>query len=162
MNDYRYIIRTAVPQEPAGGTSQAGVLLNGKGTAGSPQMLKPSSQVVSSPIAVAPSDQEARGGERVGAHSAAIRREVRRSPLSLLISEHLRANGLRQIDFCRQSGFDQGLLSKILSSVVNTLNVETALKLAEAMSLAPSVVFEAIGKKEIDEMLRRFYSKSDD
>src|SRR5882724_3481629 len=86
---------------------------------------------------------------------------VRRSPLAELISENLRAKGMRQIDFCRQTGFDQGLLSKILSSVVNTLNIETALKLADGLNLPPIVVFEAIGKKDMDDLLRRFYCKSD-
>src|SRR5436853_7123491 len=82
----------------------------------------------------------------------------RRSPLAKLVSEGLRTKGMRQVDFCRQAGFDQGLLSKILSSVVSTLNVESALKLAEGMRIQPSVIFEAIGKKDVDEMLRRFYS----
>ena len=83
---------------------------------------------------------------------------TRRSPLADLVSEQLQAKGMRQVDFCRQTGFDQGLLSKILSSVVQTLNVETALRLAEGLNLPPSVVFEVIGKKDVDEMLRRFYS----
>ena len=87
--------------------------------------------------------------------------DARRSPLADLVSENLRTKGLRQVDFCRQTGFDQGLLSKILSSVVNTLNVETALKLAEGLGLPATVVFEAIGKKDIDDLLRRFYSRSD-
>ncbi len=86
---------------------------------------------------------------------------VRRSPLAELVNDHLQANGLRQIDFCRQTGFDQGLLSKILSSVVTSLNVETALKLAEGLQVPPAVVFEAIGKKEVDELLRRFYAGGD-
>jgi hypothetical protein len=85
------------------------------------------------------------------------RKEIRRSPLALLVSSHLKKMGMRQIDFCRQTGFDQGLLSKILSSVVCTLNVETALKLAEGLDLEPVMVFEAIGKKEVDALLRRFY-----
>jgi hypothetical protein len=87
--------------------------------------------------------------------------DTRRSPLSTLVSENLRTRGMRQVDFCRQTGFDQGLLSKILSSVVNTLNVETALKLSEGLELPPAVVFEAIGKKDIDDLLRRFYSGGD-
>ena len=87
--------------------------------------------------------------------------DKRRSPLADLVSGHLRSKGLRQIDFCRQTGFDQGLLSKILSSVVNTLNVETALKLAEGLNLPPAVVFEVIGKKEVDELLRKVYCKHD-
>ena len=89
------------------------------------------------------------------------RNQSRRSPLADLVSENLRSKGMRQVDFCRQTGFDQGLLSKILSSVVNTLNVETALKLAEGLGLPPAVVFEVIGKKDVDELLRRFYSSSD-
>ncbi|MEW6209979.1 MAG: helix-turn-helix transcriptional regulator [Acidobacteriota bacterium] len=83
---------------------------------------------------------------------------IRRSPLAELVSSHLRERGMRQIDFCRQTGFDQGLLSKILSSVVNTLNIETALKLAEGLNIPPRVIFEAMGKKEIDDLLRKFYS----
>jgi transcriptional regulator with XRE-family HTH domain len=84
----------------------------------------------------------------------------RRSPLAELVSTHLKAKGMRQVDFCRQTGFDQGLLSKILSSVVQTLNVESALKLAEGLQISPSVIFEVIGKKDVDEMLRRFYCNS--
>ncbi len=85
---------------------------------------------------------------------------TRRSPLAELVSTHLKARGMRQVDFCRQTGFDQGLLSKILSSVVQTLNVESALKLAEGLQISPSVIFEVIGKKDVDEMLRRFYCGS--
>ena len=85
----------------------------------------------------------------------------RHSALAKLVSTHLKAKGMRQVDFCRQTGFDQGLLSKILSSVVQTLNVESALKLAEGLQISPSTVFEVIGKKDVDEMLRRFYCNSD-
>jgi transcriptional regulator with XRE-family HTH domain len=92
---------------------------------------------------------------------AASEKEIRRSPLARLIGEHLQAKGLRQIDFCRQTGFDQGLLSKILSSVVNTLNVETTLKLAEGLNIPPVTIFEIIGKKDVDDLLRRFYSRPD-
>jgi transcriptional regulator with XRE-family HTH domain len=87
--------------------------------------------------------------------------DIRRSALADLVSNNLRTKGMRQVDFCRQTGFDQGLLSKILSSVVNTLNVETALKLAEGLNLPPSIVFEAIGKRNVDELLRKFYCGSD-
>ena len=84
--------------------------------------------------------------------------ESRRSALAELVSDHLKAKGMRQVDFCRQTGFDQGLLSKILSSVVNTLNVETALRLAEGLNVQPRVIFEAIGKPDVDALIRRFYS----
>ena len=86
-------------------------------------------------------------------------REPGKTALAELVGSHLRAQGIRQIDFCRQTGFDQGLLSKILSSVVTTLNVESALKLADGMNIPPSVVFEAIGKRDLDLLLRRFYSE---
>ncbi|MEW6127062.1 MAG: hypothetical protein AB1757_08485 [Acidobacteriota bacterium] len=87
------------------------------------------------------------------------KKEIRRSPLAELIHTHLQARGFRQIDFCRETGFDQGLLSKILSSVVNTLNVETTLKLAEGLNLQPVEIFAVMGKKEVDDLLRRFYSQ---
>ena len=86
--------------------------------------------------------------------------EARSSPLAQLVSSQLKVKGLRQIDFCRRTGFDQGLLSKILSSVVCTLNVESALKLADGLGLEPAMIFEAIGKKEVDDLLRRFYANS--
>jgi hypothetical protein len=108
-----------------------------------------------------PTLQFSRGEAGTTSSSCGPTGEVRRSPLADLVSENLRTKGMRQVDFCRQTGFDQGLLSKILSSVVSTLNVETALKLAEGLSLPPAVVFEAIGKKDVDDLLRRFYSSSD-
>jgi len=83
------------------------------------------------------------------------------TPLAELVNSHLKARQMRQVDFCRETGFDQGLLSKILSSVVSTLNVESALKLAEGLDVPPSAIFEAIGKKHVEEMLRRFYCDSD-
>ncbi len=84
-----------------------------------------------------------------------------RSPLAELVNGHLKEKQMRQVDFCRDTGFDQGLLSKILSSVVTTLNVESALKLADGLDVPPSVIFEAIGKQHVEEMLRRFYCDSD-
>ena len=105
-----------------------------------------------------PSAETGRNGSDPNGGMEKAQHAMRQSPLSALVGEHLKSKGMRQIDFCRQTGFDQGLLSKILSSVVNTLNVESALKLAEGMRIEPGVVFEAIGKKDLDEMLRRFYS----
>jgi transcriptional regulator with XRE-family HTH domain len=102
-----------------------------------------------------------RGGTDTASSNGGANGDARHTPLADLVSANLRTKGMRQVDFCRQTGFDQGLLSKILSSVVNTLNVETALKLAEGLSLPPAVVFEAIGKKDVDDLLRKFYCKSD-
>lgn len=92
--------------------------------------------------------------------SAVSKKEMKRNPLAELVHAHLQARGLRQIDFCRETGFDQGLLSKILSSVVNTLNVETTLKLAEGLNLRPVEIFAVMGKREVDDLLRRFYAQN--
>ncbi len=54
------------------------------------------------------------------------------TPLAQFISDKLHELGLKQVDFCRQTGFDQGLLSKLQTSVITTINLESALKLAEA------------------------------
>jgi transcriptional regulator with XRE-family HTH domain len=81
-------------------------------------------------------------------------RDQRRSPLADLVSNNLRTKGMRQVDFCRQTGFDQGLLSKILSSVVNTLNIESALKLAEGLELPPSVVFDVLLRQRPSDVMR--------
>ncbi|HEY6331008.1 MAG TPA: hypothetical protein VI756_16875 [Blastocatellia bacterium] len=102
-----------------------------------------------------PIQRETRWPETQGASQETC---PRRSPLADLVNGHLQSKRLRQVDFCRQTAFDQGLLSKILSSVVTTLNVETALKLAEGMSVPPSVVFDAIGKRDVHETLIRLYS----
>ena len=103
------------------------------------------------------SEGESSAGRSNGQSSGRPNGNVRSSPLAELVHERLRTKGMRQVDFCRDTGFDQGLLSKILSSVVNTLNVETALRLSEGLGLPPTVVFEAIGKKDVDDMLRSFY-----
>jgi transcriptional regulator with XRE-family HTH domain len=102
-----------------------------------------------------------KGGAGTAISNGGASGDARRSRLAELVSDNLRTKGMRQVDFCRQTGFDQGLLSKILSSVVSTLNVETALKLAEGLGLPPTVVFEAIGKKDVDDLLRRFYCQGD-
>ncbi|MFY9608950.1 MAG: helix-turn-helix transcriptional regulator [Blastocatellia bacterium] len=94
-------------------------------------------------------------------NSGASTRSVHGSPLAELVNAHLKAKQMRQVDFCRETGFDQGLLSKILSSVVSTLNVESALKLAEGLDVPPSMIFEAIGKQHVEQMIRRFYCDSD-
>ena len=100
------------------------------------------------------------GTETTGSNGASDV-DARHSELAELVSKHLRTKGMRQVDFCRRTGFDQGLLSKILSSVVTNLNVESALKLADGLGLPPGVVFETIGKKDVDDLLRKFYRNSE-
>jgi transcriptional regulator with XRE-family HTH domain len=108
-----------------------------------------------------PISEMTKGGAGTAGSNGASDIDARQSALAELVSEYLRTKNMRQVDFCRRTGFDQGLLSKILSSVVTTLNVESALKLADGLGLPPSVVFESIGKKEVDDLLRKFYRNTE-
>ena len=67
------------------------------------------------------------------------------TPLARFITERLQALGLKQVDFCRQTGFDQGLLSKLQSSVITTVNLESALRLAEGLKVPPGDVLVHAG-----------------
>ena len=51
-------------------------------------------------------------------------RHVEETPLSLFVGARLAALGMKQSEFCRLTGFDQGLLSKIQSSMISKLNLE--------------------------------------
>src|SRR5262245_62709826 len=57
------------------------------------------------------------------------------SALAILVIERLTLLGMRQSDFCRTHGFDQGLMSRIQNSVVTNLNLESVLRLAVGLSV---------------------------
>jgi transcriptional regulator with XRE-family HTH domain len=82
------------------------------------------------------------------------------TPLAQLITERLRALGLKQVDFCRQTGFDQGLLSKLQTSVITTINLESALRLAEGLKVPPGDVLSLLGKTEAHRLLQRLYGNN--
>jgi len=82
------------------------------------------------------------------------------TPLARFITERLRELGLKQVDFCRQTGFDQGLLSKLQSSVITTINLESALRLADGLKVPPGDVLSLLGKTDADLLLRKLYGNT--
>jgi hypothetical protein len=82
------------------------------------------------------------------------------TPLARFITERLNELGLKQIDFCRQTGFDQGLLSKLQSSVITTINLESALRLADGLKLPPGDVLSLLGKDDAHHLLKKLYGSN--
>jgi hypothetical protein len=82
------------------------------------------------------------------------------TPLARFITDRLQQLGLKQIDFCRQTGFDQGLLSKLQSSVITTVNLESALRLADGLKLPPGVVLSVLGKDDAHHLLKKLYGNN--
>jgi hypothetical protein len=79
------------------------------------------------------------------------------TPLARFITERLGELGLKQVDFCRLTGFDQGLLSKLQSAVITTVNLESALKLADGLQVPPAEVLSLVGKTEAHLLLKQLY-----
>lgn len=82
------------------------------------------------------------------------------TPLAQFITERLKQLGLKQVDFCRQTGFDQGLLSKLQTSVITTINLESALRLADGLKVPPGDVLTLLGKTDAHHLLQRLYGNN--
>ncbi|HEX8708602.1 MAG TPA: helix-turn-helix transcriptional regulator [Pyrinomonadaceae bacterium] len=82
------------------------------------------------------------------------------TPLAEFITEKLQRLGLKQVDFCRQTGFDQGLLSKLQSSVITTINLESALRLADGLQVPPGDVLSLLGKDDAHRLLEKLYGNN--
>jgi hypothetical protein len=83
-----------------------------------------------------------------------------KSPLAQLITERLQVLGLKQVDFCRQTGFDQGLLSKLQTSVITTINLESALRLADGLQVSPGDILTLLGKTDAHILLKKLYGNN--
>ncbi len=83
-----------------------------------------------------------------------------KTPLAELITDRLQALGLKQVDFCRQTGFDQGLLSKLQTSVITTINLESALRLANGLQVAPGDILSLLGKSDAHILIKKLYDNS--
>ena len=79
------------------------------------------------------------------------------TPLARFVREKLTELHIRQTEFCRLTGFDQGLLSKIQNSMVNTLSLESALKLAIGLRVPPRILLELIGRPDLNDLVLRAY-----
>jgi transcriptional regulator with XRE-family HTH domain len=83
---------------------------------------------------------------------------VQETRLAVFVTERLAELGMKQSEFCRMTGFDQGLLSKIQSSMISHLNLETALRLASGLAVSPKTIFELIGRVDLHALIVRAYS----
>jgi len=79
------------------------------------------------------------------------------SSLARFITDRLRELGLKQVEFCRQTGFDQGLLSKLQSSVITTVNLESAIRLADGLNVPPGEMLAMLGKDDAQHLLKKLY-----
>lgn len=82
------------------------------------------------------------------------------TPLARFITDRLHELGLKQVDFCRQTGFDQGLLSKLQSGVITTINLESALRLADGLRVPPGQILSLLGKEDAHHLLKRLYGNN--
>lgn len=82
------------------------------------------------------------------------------TPLARFITDRLRELGLKQVDFCRQTGFDQGLLSKLQTSVITTINLESALRLADGLKVPPQDILALLGKDDVHKLLQKLYGNN--
>ena len=80
-----------------------------------------------------------------------------RTPLAAFVHRQLTELGLKQSDFCRQTGFDQGLLSKIQSSMITNLSLETALKLAVGLKVPADDLLHLIGRDDLSSLIKKAY-----
>ena len=83
---------------------------------------------------------------------------VQQTKLATLVRERLAHLGIRQSEFCRLTGFDQGLLSKIQASIITNLSLESVLRLALGLGVRPTQVFESIGRQDLHELVLKSYS----
>jgi transcriptional regulator with XRE-family HTH domain len=79
------------------------------------------------------------------------------SQLSVLVCDRLQALGLKQSEFCRMTGFDQGLLSKIQSSIITNLSLESVLRLAVGLRIPPTRILSLIDRMDLHELVLTAY-----
>ncbi|HEX5735890.1 MAG TPA: hypothetical protein VF131_23895 [Blastocatellia bacterium] len=79
------------------------------------------------------------------------------SQLSLLVCERLQQLGLKQSEFCRKTGFDQGLLSKIQGSIITNLSLESVLRLSVGLRIPPTRILSLIDRMDLHELVLSAY-----
>jgi transcriptional regulator with XRE-family HTH domain len=88
------------------------------------------------------------------------RRLTEQTPLAVFVQNRLAGLGMKQSEFCRLTGFDQGLLSKIQSSMITNLSLETALRLAIGLSVPPDEILTLIDREDLHALITRAYPGS--
>lgn len=101
----------------------------------------------------------------INSHTVGIRgsemknnREVEQTPLSIFVRSRLAELGMKQAEFCRLNGFDQGLLSRIQSSMITNLSLESVLRLAVGLAVSPKQILSLIGRTDLHFLVVRAYS----
>jgi transcriptional regulator with XRE-family HTH domain len=85
------------------------------------------------------------------------RQQFEQTPLSVFVRDRLSELGMKQSEFCRLTGFDQGLLSKIQSSMITNLSLETVFRLAVGLSVSPEKILALIGRADLHTLIREAY-----
>ncbi len=80
------------------------------------------------------------------------------TPLAVFVRRRLEELNLKQSDFCRLTGFDQGLLSKIQNSVISSFSLESALRLAIGLNVSPRVIFSLTDRADMQDLVMRAYA----
>ncbi|HEV8487950.1 MAG TPA: hypothetical protein VGV87_30800 [Blastocatellia bacterium] len=83
---------------------------------------------------------------------------AQQTKLAILVRERLVHMGIRQSEFCRVTGFDQGLLSKIQASIITSLSLESVLRLALGLGVRPTQVFDSIDRLDLHDLVLKSYS----
>lgn len=85
-------------------------------------------------------------------------RQSEQTPLAMFVRTRLAELGLKQADFCRLTGFDQGLLSRIQNSVITNLSLESVLRLALGLRTSPKDILSLIDRSDLHELVVRSYA----
>lgn len=93
-----------------------------------------------------------------GPRKRRVRNAGEPTPLAAFVRQRLEELELKQSDFCRLTGFDQGLLSKIQNSVITSLSLESTLRLALGLSIAPRVLFALTERIDMQDLVMRAYA----
>lgn len=107
-----------------------------------------------------PKREAATGRRRLSRSSSKSRKALAETPIALFVNARLVELGLKQCEFCRKTGFDQGLLSRIQSSTSSNLSLESCLRLAIGCLVPPEKIFSLVGRPEFHNLIMRSYSNS--
>ncbi len=76
----------------------------------------------------------------------------------MFVRDRLAELGLKQSEFCRLNGFDQGLMSRIQNSMITNLSLESVLRLSLGLHTSPEKIFRLIDRMDLHELVVKSYS----
>ena len=98
------------------------------------------------------------GSAGTGAAPRGRKTDSKPTPLAVFVRRRLEELELKQSGFCRLTGFDQGLLSKIQNSIISSLSLESTLRLALGLNVAPRVIFSLTDRMDMQELVINAYA----